>query len=84
MPEKKRGHEMTKEMKAAAVKNETKKHDDSRYLSYFLENERYALELLKVQEIKGCMGLVPAIQAPDQGRQTSSFKNRASKRISGN
>lgn len=75
---------MTKEMKAAAAQNEAKRGEDRRYLSYFLENEKYGLELLKVQEIQGCMGLIPVMQAPDTGRRNMALPKRARKKISGN
>jgi chemotaxis signal transduction protein len=76
---------MTKEMKAAAAHNETKKHDRRENLSFFLAEERYGLEMLKVQEIKGCMGLIPVMPAaPAAGWQTTCLSDQTRKKISGN
>ena len=76
---------MTKEITAAAAQIETTTHQRREHLSFFLAEERYGIEMLKVQEIKGCMGLIPVTHAaPAPGQQNMGLSDQARKKISGN
>lgn len=67
---------MTNTAEAKEVKSSGRETRAGKYLTFFLDNEEYGLEILKVQEIIGRMPITPVPKTPEHIRGVINLRGK--------